>query len=356
LNAAYSHLYRYAIPFSEPVTVNGHRLLQREGIVIALKSGDGKSIGYGEIAPLPGLHHEPLPAAEQQLMKVLTIHEFTKSGDFADCLYPSVRTGLEMALLNLEAHTLQQLPRLSERVPAPAVPLNALLFGDTATIAKRAEEYFRKGYRTFKLKVNAAGAEEAIESIRLLKSTYNGSIALRLDANQSMSLDEAIAFSRELPAGSIEYIEEPLKNPEQIEEFHANTSIPSALDETLWQNPKLADSIPPACLRAYVLKPNRLGGIKTTLALAEKARKKNLISVFSSAFESGISLSFYAWMAACCASRPAACGLDTFRFLKNDLLDTPFGPSNAHLDTQDLFWKGQKVALRSIKLTSIWTL
>ncbi|MCF8382992.1 MAG: o-succinylbenzoate synthase [Chlorobium sp.] len=356
MNAAYSHLYRYSIPFSEPITVKGCRLHHREGIVLALKSGDGKSTAYGEIAPLPGLHNEPLPAAEQQLMAVLTKNDFTESGPLSGELYPSVRTGLEMALFNLEAQSSQQLPHLSERAPAPAIALNALLFGDTATVEKRAEEYYRQGYRTFKLKVNAAGAEEALRSIRMLKSTYNGSIALRLDANQSMSLDEAVEFSRNVPEGSIEYIEEPLKNPEQIEELHERTSIPSALDETLWQNPELARSIPSKCLKAYVLKPNRLGGIKATLALAEQARNKSLQTVFSSTFESGISLSFYALMAACCAALPSACGLDTFRFLKHDLLDKPFAPVNARLDTQNLYWNGQKVALRSIKLTSIWTL
>ncbi len=356
MNADYSHLYRYSIPFSEPVTVKGCRLHHREGIVLALKSGDGKTTAYGEIAPLPGLHSEPLPAAEQQLMEVLTKHDFTESGPLSGQLYPSVRTGLEMALFNLEAQRSQLPPPLSERAPAEAVPLNALLFGDSATVEKRADEYFRQGYRTFKLKVNAEGAEEALRSIRMLKNAYNGTIALRLDANQSMSLDEAVEFSRNLPERSIEYIEEPLKNPEQIEELHARTSIPSALDETLWQNPELAGSIPAACLKAYVLKPNRLGGIKATLALAEQAKNRNLQTVFSSTFESGISLSFYAWMAACCASLPAACGLDTFRFLKHDLLDTPFAPVNARLDTQNLYWNGQKVALRSIKLTSIWTL
>ncbi len=38
LNASHIVLYRYAIPFTEPITVKGQRLLQREGIIIALKS------------------------------------------------------------------------------------------------------------------------------------------------------------------------------------------------------------------------------------------------------------------------------------------------------------------------------
>lgn len=356
MKAAYTHLYRYTIPFREPVTVKGHRLQQREGIVLALKSGDGNITAYGEIAPLPGLHEEPLAAAEMQLMEVLSKEEFRLNGTLPDTLYPSVRTGLEMALFNLEAQLQQTPPRLSQHPPAAAVPLNALLFGDTATVETHAGEYFRKGYRTFKLKVSAREAELALRNIHLLHRSFGKRAELRLDANQSMTLDEAIEFGRNLPSESIAYIEEPLKNPGEIEEFHSRTSILSALDETLWQNPELAGRIPSRCLKAYVLKPNRLGGISKSFELAGNARKKNLQSVFSSTFESGISLSFYAWMAACTGSDPAACGLDTFRFLRHDLLDSPFGPDNALLAPLDLYWNGHKVSKRSIKLTSIWTL
>ncbi|MBM3163745.1 MAG: o-succinylbenzoate synthase [Chlorobi bacterium] len=356
MKAAYSHLYRYAIPFREPLTIKGRRLQHREGIVLALKSGDGKITAYGEIAPLPGLHSEPLAAAEQQLMEVLTKPDFRTEGHLAETLFPSVKTGLEMVLLNLEAQLSGQPPRFSARNPAAAVPLNALLLGNPATLETQAGDYFRKGYRTFKIKVSASGAEQALRNISMLHRTYGNAIEIRLDANQSMTLDEATEFGRNLPENSIAYIEEPLKNPELIEEFHARTSIPSALDETLWQNPELAERIRPECLRAYVLKPNRIGGIRTSLALAEKAGRNNLQSVFSSTFESGISLSFYAWMAACASPAPAACGLDTFRYLRNDLLETPFGPGNAHLDVHNQYWNGQNVAMRSIKLTSIWTL
>ncbi|MCF8216087.1 MAG: o-succinylbenzoate synthase [Chlorobium sp.] len=357
MNAAYAHLYRYSIPFTEPVSVKGRKLLLREGLVIALKSSDGKLAAYGEIAPLPGLHCEPLAAAEQQTIEVLTGY-----GDNLDKalaggnLFPSVRTGLEMALLNYQAAESGKLPPLSENSPAASVPLNTLLSGNLKTTVAQAETLYQEGYRTFKLKVNPASANEISSIIHELCHTCGKKIQLRLDANQSMTLDEAVSFCRSLPEGSISYIEEPLKNPEQIEDFHALTAIPAALDETLWQNPSLADFIPERCLKAYILKPGRLGGISAAMSFAATARNRKLMSVFSSAFESGISLSFYAWMAASSNTEPAACGLDTFRYLHHDLLEQPFGPKLARLDPQLLFWKGHNVDLHSIRLSSIWTL
>ncbi len=355
--ASHSFLYRYVIPFTEAVTVKGKRLVEREGIILALKNPEKNLTGYGEIAPLPGLHKECLQSAEAQLVEVLSKRELASVDLLPEKLFPSVRTGLEMALINLEAAESGKSPVFANsNHAAHHVPVNALLFGDTAQIMQRAEEYFSLGYRTFKLKISVDNAESAIKSVVELLRRFGKNIELRLDANQSFSLDDAIGFARQIPQGSIAYIEEPLQNAEEIGEFHAKTAIRSALDETLWLKPELIDLIPAASISALILKPNRLGGISAALKLARYARKNNLQAVFSSAFESGISLSFYSWLAASASSEPAACGLDTYRYLKHDLLDTPFGAENGLLDASRLYREGQSVNERRLRLTSLWTL
>jgi len=357
LNASHVILYRYAIPFTEPITVKGQRLVQREGIIIALRSVEGEHVAYGEIAPLPGLHRETLQLAEAQIVELLTQRKLAASPIELDGLYPSVRTGLEMAIINLDTAISGALPSFSdEKKIATQVPVNALLFGDTPQVMQRAESYFMLGYRTFKLKVNAKTTTSSINSIKELHRTFGSSVELRLDANQSLSLDEAVAFAEQIPPGSVAYIEEPLQQAEFIGDFYEATGIHSALDETLWQNPELLAIIPEAALAALILKPNRLGGISATLHFVRYARKKNLLAVFSSAFESGISLSFYTWLAASTATKPAACGLDTYRYLQHDLLETPFEAENAMLDPHKLYRGGGLVIERSLQRTSLWTL
>ncbi|NTV06923.1 MAG: o-succinylbenzoate synthase [Chlorobiaceae bacterium] len=357
MNASHIVLYRYTIPFTEPITIKGQRLLQREGIIIAIKSPEERHVAYGEIAPLPGLHRETLQLAEAQLVEVLAKHELSAPGILLEGLYPSVRTGLEMAMLNLSAAISGTLPAFSDSGHvAGQVPVNALLFGDHVLIMQRAEKYFQLGYRAFKLKVKADETDQAIKSIRALNRTYGNRIELRLDANQSLTLDEAVEFARNIPTGCIAYIEEPLKEAELIGEFYAKTELHSALDETLWQKPELLEQIPEDAIAALILKPNRLGGIFAALQFTRYAKRHKLRSVFSSAFESGISLSFYTWLAASTASKPAACGLDTYRYLKHDLLHTPFGAENALLDTRKLYQEGVNVNEKRLKRTSLWTL
>lgn len=356
MNATHAHLYRYTLPFREPVTVKGSKLAEREGFVLALEHRDKTCVAYAEIAPLPGLHREGLDDAERQLREILQRPGCLRDKALHDELFPSVRTGLEMAAINFDAGMRNQLPRFFPGVSKASVPLNALLFGETETVRRWAEEHIRSGYRTFKLKVSGSDIEASQRAIELLHRLYGTTIELRLDANRSMGLDDAVAFCRNLPKESVAYIEEPLNEPGLIEEFHAKTGILSALDETLWQNRDLAARIPSACLAAYVLKPNCIGGIAKTLELAEKAGRLSLPCVFSSTFESGISLSFYALMAAGSARRPAACGLDTFRFFRRDLLKTPFAAQNALLDVRTLYRKAQEVDPGCLKPISTWIL
>ena len=358
MNATHALLYRYAIPFTELITVKGHRQLQREGIILALTTTGEEHTAYGEIAPLPGLHLESLESAEAQLVEVLSKYEIIDHRILHDGLFPSVRTGLEMVMVNFDAALSRKAPVFFDSAVPPSqhVPVNALLFGDTKQVIERAENYFNIGYRTFKLKISAGKSDSAIRSIEALHNTFGNTIELRLDANQSFSLDEALNLAGEIPEGIVAYIEEPLTYAEHIGEFHAKTAIRSALDETLWQKPELLDRIPSRALSALILKPNRLGGISVTLELAQWAKRHNLLTVFSSAFESGISLSFYSWMAASTSSEPAACGLDTYRYLKDDLLETHFGTENGVLEAYKLYREGLKVNKKDLKLTSVWTL
>ena len=96
---------------------------------------------------------------------------------------------------------------------------------------------------------------DATRSLELLRGSPKGS-TLRLDANQAWTMDEALCFSAALAAesdvgvipdgsgvhmaarpelGSVEYIEEPLRNPRSLGKFWelSGRTLPYALDESL---------------------------------------------------------------------------------------------------------------------------
>ncbi|UWX57265.1 o-succinylbenzoate synthase [Chlorobaculum sp. MV4-Y] len=353
----------YEMDFTAPVTVRGVLLAKREGLLLRLKSEEATA--YGEVAPLTGLHAESLDEALQALTVFLpelsrldqnTPDKRRRLIDEA-ALPPSVATGIEMALINLEAVESGSLPSFPAAFPpASMIPVNALLAGDAQAVLDRATKRYAEGFRAFKLKVRKGQLDEAIASIRALHEAFGGKAELRLDANQSLELDEALRFGKALPNGSISYIEEPLTDAALIPEFHAATGLPSALDESLWQRPELLDEIGPEPLGALVLKPNCIGGIAKSLDFAAKAQRMGLQAVFSSAFESSVSLGIYALLAAVSSPAPAASGLDTASFLASDLTETPFSAPEGFADPARAWRDSLRVRPEMIEIVKSWTL
>jgi len=359
----HADICRYELDFTAPVTVRGVLLDKREGLLLHLNSEEATA--YGEVAPLTGLHAESLDEALQTLttfipeLSRLDRNSSDERRRFLDeaTLPPSVATGIEMALINLDAAERGGLPAFPGAVPpASKIPVNALLAGDRETVLDRAAKRYAEGFRAFKLKVRKGQLDEAISSIRAFHDMFGNNAELRLDANQSLDFDEAVGFGKALPHGSISYIEEPLTDAALIPEFHAATGLPSALDESLWQRPELLDEIGPDPLGALVLKPNCIGGIAKSLELAAKAHRMGLQAVFSSAFESSVSLGMYALLAAVSSPNPAASGLDTANFLADDLTDTPFAAPNGFADPAAAWRNSLRVKPKMIQTIESWSL
>lgn len=359
----HADICRYEIPFTAPVTVRGVLLATREGLLLRLKCEGATA--FGEVAPLPGLHTESLDEATSVLAAFIPelsrfdLSSFDERRRLLDeaTLPPSVATGIEMAFVNLAAVTTGSLPSFPGAFPpASKIPVNALLAGKPEAVLERAAKRYAEGFLAFKLKVRKGQLDEAVASIRALHETFGGKAELRLDANQSLDFDEAVAFGKALPPGCISYIEEPLTDAALIPDFHAATGLPSALDESLWQRPALLGEIGPAPLGALVIKPNCIGGIRKSLDLAAKARRMGLQAVFSSAFESSVSLGLYALMAAVSSPSPAASGLDTASFLARDLVESPFAAPDGFADPAAAWRDSLRVKPEMIETIASWTL
>ena len=71
-----------------------------------------------------------------------------------------------------------------------------------------------------------------------------------------------------------------------------------------------------------MLKPTLLGGISRTLRVAEGALRLGMTPVISSSYESGVGTAALVALAAGIGDRPVAAGLDTYRMMAEDVLET----------------------------------
>lgn len=372
--------------------IEDNRIQQRRGFVIQLVSNDGAIAGIGEVSPLHGLHIESLDEAKGQLSLLRTQLKVTTGlptidpieilslrgglGKYLTSLLetlgvgnvsPSVRSGLEMALISFSSQALRKpvLNCLSQYVtgsilPLASLPLNGLVTRDLGiSTFETQQQKDGQHIRYSSLKVKVGHQDAALDAVSVAASLQQTS-KLRPDANQAWTESDALNFSAalnemDLDMGSrIEFVEEPIQKVsgnwtlrrqlELLERWYQHSGIQFGLDESISDLVHLHngdferiradmtesfDGI--SGCGALVLKPALLG-FELSMRIAKLAHEKlSLNVVFSCAFDSGVGLAYTAFLAAVSdlASGQSqqtllAHGIGTFDLLDGDTLSPPF--------------------------------
>lgn len=331
LNIAAFDVYRFFIRFIRPVKIGDILLREREGLLIALTDHKGRT-GYGEVAPLAGLDRNSLkqcrgdlPGLRKTLVNAPFYPERFKlavpglnmmtvpAGLASHTLF-----GLESALLCL---FLQDAPA---GLPDPVtVPVNGLFVPDPADEQTGTQIQTLKagGIKTVKVKIGRLPVLQEIRQILRLADAMGMDLMLRLDGNRSLSATDYARYFSALGHLKVEYVEEPLRNGEPSPQ---NISWPPAFDESLprYLDPSHPDPAKlPSGVRTVILKPGLLCGLSGMASFMADAKKQNIQTIMSSAFNTGVSvasLGVFSRMAG--LSPETACGFDTLRYLKSDVL------------------------------------
>ena len=318
-------VYSYRLPLTMPLPVAGRLLERRDGLALHLVAESGRE-GWGDIAPLPGFSRESLAEAQQQAL-ALARRTVGRARGLDDPrlldLCPSVRFGFDSAWMMLGA----------DAQNTSTFRQSALLYGDTEHCLELVRSAVQKAFRTFKLKVGRGRVEEDAERIRRIQAALPGETELRLDANRAWTLEQARALAHQLPEFKPAYIEEPLADPAQLSAFHEETGWNLALDETL-RGYRPEDELPAIKgVVAWVIKPTLVGPLYDTLAWQARAQGEGLSAVISSSFESGLGIRMLGEIAS--RDPDVAAGLDTYRYLAEDVLSARLDFDEAFIDLHE---------------------
>ena len=322
-------IYAYQFPLNPTLKLSTGEISERRGLILHLFS-EGVE-GFGEIAPLEGFSKETLAECLQQINKVkhfLIGEPPPKNLEYLNGafekwlgnlqLLPAVRCGIEMAMLNLISQKRKTpLFQLLSANHHAQVRVNALLQGDLNELPDQARQAVQEGFTFLKLKVGQ-NFDEDIQKVRAINEAIEGQAILHLDANRSWDIKEAIEFGNTIGCAAVDYIEEPLKNIDDIPQFYYETTIPVALDETITEK-TIEDIKKIEGVDAVVLKPTILGGFERTWNIIEEAKIQAILPVISSTFESAIGILSLAQLVGGRA-RDRAAGLDTLKWFENNSL------------------------------------
>ena len=377
-------------------------LKQRLGFVVEVTSKDGLKMGIGEISPLDGLHKESFDEVGDQLESIANrlskmeseiIPSFNAEQILAldghlddyitslcsvlsvNSLYPSVRSGLEMAILSLassktgtpihQALVSNALPSDSLSSSISMLPLNGLVARSNPSSLGSSDP--ERLYSSLKVKIGHQSLSVDIEALRNALLNMDGDEGnIRADANRGFNQSSFSSFAETFKSLDIigienrfEYIEEPLEKQIQkdgswtlekqvaaLEDSFTQNSIPYALDESVHDLLEFHDNnfaaVKETLLKVFgestrgcaavILKPSLLG-LEMSLRLARFSRAElGMGAVFTSSFDSGIGLAYASFLAtvsdASSSNKDAPRyphGLSTFGLMTSDSISPSFG-------------------------------
>ncbi len=198
----------------------------------------------------------------------------------------AARAGLDLALHDLIGKELgKPLYALLGLDPSRA-PLTSFTIGiaDPQMTLRKVHEAAH--YPILKVKLGAGTLAEQVEIVAAIRARYGG--ALRIDANEGWSVDDAIIILRELARYEIEFCEQPVAagNPQWLRAVRDRVSIPIVADEDCL----VASDLPPlyGCIDGVNVKLAKAGGVRGALATIHTARAMGLKVMIGCMVESAI--------------------------------------------------------------------
>ncbi|MDG1720653.1 MAG: o-succinylbenzoate synthase [Bacteroidia bacterium] len=291
-------LEKHELKFKVPAKTSRNVFTTRGIFLITLRNTQTGQEGIGEASPLSLLSVDDVPDYQVVLEKKL--QKFCEVGSL-DSLsldsYPSIRFGIETALLNMSADNEGVIFNSDFTARKKSIPINGLVWmNDSAKMYDEAIQKIQAGFDVIKIKVGALDFDEEcrlLESIRKQFSAFK--ITLRVDANGAFSPNDALEKLNELKRFDLHSIEQPIASGQWdwMQKICAESPIDIALDEELIglnvheEANKMIKYIHPKYL---ILKPNLIGGLSISDEWIKWAHKHNLGWWATSALESNVGL------------------------------------------------------------------
>ena len=296
--------------FKQPAGTSRGVYTTRKIWLVHLSEGD--KTGVGECAPLPDLSCDALPDETYETKLHQFCQALCQAGELDDDAlrpYPSMRFGLETALLSLQSslhspistHLLYDTPfsRGEE-----GIPINGLVWmGRYDEMLQRMEEKLEKGFRCVKLKIGAIDFDQELDLVKRIRDRFSfHEVELRLDANGAFKYEEALYKLELLSQYAIHSIEQPIRQGQwaYMAELCRESPLPIALDEELIgvNDPEMKHHMLNIIKPRYIiLKPSLHGGMMGCREWIEAAKQQGIGSWITSALESNIGLNAIAQFA-----------------------------------------------------------
>lgn len=288
---------KYKLHFKTPSgTSRGVLNFKESWFVFIYNTEAPEVIGIGECGLLKGLSFDDVDNYEETLSQACQSINDIDLNRLKD--YPSIRFGIEMAILDLKQKGSKVLFNTPFTQANKSIRINGLIWmGEKKKMFDQIKSKIETGFTCVKLKIGAINFNDEIDLLKYIRTHFSeNEIELRVDANGAFNPIDALEKLKILSDLKIHSIEQPIKQGqiEAMQKLCSKTPLPIALDEELIGindyelKTQMINDINPQYI---ILKPSLLGGFKATTEWIEIAEKQNIPWWITSALESNVGLS-----------------------------------------------------------------
>ncbi|MGH2954805.1 MAG: mandelate racemase/muconate lactonizing enzyme family protein [Solirubrobacterales bacterium] len=274
----------YALPFREPYVTARGTLERREMLLLRVHTDSGHA-GLGEAVPMSLRGGDSLAAIERALGRAVRRLRRADLSDFAgedplaaavDAVIHTVAgrrlpapaaAAIEVAIFDLAGRA-SGLPlwRVLRAEAAEPLQCNAtLVAGSPTDVAADAEGWAARGFTTFKLKL---GVGDDLQQVAAVREAVGGDARIRVDANGTWSVDDAIAILDRLEPLGIELAEQPAAGLRELAAVREASTVRIAADESIASRKEAAKAVSTGACDLATVKLAKVGGMGRAAGIA----------------------------------------------------------------------------------------
>jgi len=284
-----------------PYTIAYSSIATAQNLIVRIETKSGL-VGWGNAAPDPHVTGETIEMTGEilstQLIPAMVGREARSLTRIHEILQqkappaPAAAAAIDMAVYDLFGQYVK-LPLYQLLGWARPKILTSITIGIIAIeeSVRQAREFVRAGFLILKIKTGLDWQEDA-ERVKAIRAAVGSTIALRVDANQGYTAQQALDFSRRIENCQIEFIEQPMpaKNFADLKIVRRLSKIPIMADEAALSANEVLHLAANEIVDLVNLKLMKTGGMASTMQAAAVAATGKLPVMLGCNDESRISI------------------------------------------------------------------
>lgn len=292
-------IYKYSIPMV-PFTIATGTMHYAQNLLIRVHTNEGIT-GTGECSAFPMIVGETQATCFEMAKEFATIWKQKNPLDITTRMQEldlftarnyTAKSAFDLALHDIAAQHAGK-------------PLYAFLGGTRKTIisdltigidspeamAKQSLSFVENGVDTIKVKLGKKAADD-IERIKAIRNAIGYTTAIRIDANQGWTYEDAVSALTALGTYQIEFCEQPMRtyNDELLPALCKISPIPIMADESVYTHQDAERIIRNNACHFINIKFAKSGGIAEATRINEVAEKNNIPCMMGGMLESRLAL------------------------------------------------------------------